>query len=95
MNNKPEEQLPQVHKAGEHDITDAVANPTETKKEVGNGVVGAYQAIENGVVGAYKAVEDAVVGTYKKVEDFCVDHLFAREGETTEEAKKRLRGEDK
>ncbi len=53
--------------------------------------MGAYKAVENGVVGAYKKVEDGVVGAYKKVEDKFVDNFLAKDGETAEEAKERLK----
>ena len=55
-----------------------------------NGVVKGYKTIENGVVGGYKKVEHAFVSGWEKVEDTCVDVLFKKEGETTEEAKERL-----
>ncbi len=58
------------------------------------GVVGTYKAVESGVVGAYKAVESGVVGAYKAVEDAMVDKLLRKEGETIEEAKKRLQGKN-
>ena len=54
---------------------------------------GGYKKIEEGVVGTYKKVEDSVVGAYKKVEDGFVDQFLTREGETVEDAKKRLHEE--
>lgn len=62
--------------------------------QVAGAVAGAYQKIEDTVVGAYKKVETGAVDAYKKVEDACIDTLFAREGETTEEARRRLAGSD-
>ncbi len=53
---------------------------------VGNG----YKKIENGVVTGYKKIETAVVNGFGKVVDKCVEKLFAKEGETVEEAKARL-----
>ena len=50
--------------------------------------------IENAVVGGYKKVEETVVNGYTKVEDAFVDRYLTREGETVEEAKKRLKGEE-
>jgi len=94
-------------KAMEHDVSDM---PEVDLKEVGQaveeGAVGTYQKIEDGVVGGYKKIEDAVVGGYKKIEesvvegfakmtDKFVEKLFAREGESVENAKKRLNGEKK
>lgn len=49
-----------------------------------------YKAIENGVTGGYKKVEKGAVDGFTKVTDTCVATLFAREGETVEEAKERL-----
>ena len=94
-------------KAREHDVSDtnseAVAQAAEAAvKETVNG----YQKIENAVVGGYKKIEQGVVDGYKKIEtgavegfgkvvDKCVEVLFAKEGESVEDAKKRLRGEEK
>ena len=49
--------------------------------------------IEETVVGGYKKVEDSVVGGYKKVEDKFVDTFLKKDGETTEEAKERVKKE--
>ena len=46
------------------------------------------QKIEDGVVDGYKKIEDGVVDGFNKVTDKCVEKLFAKEGETVEEAKK-------
>ena len=108
MNRIQEEELKQ--KAIEHDMSDAQVDIKEVSQAVEDGVAGTYQKIEDGVVGGYKKIEDAVVGGYKKIEegvvagftkmtDKFVEKLFTREGESVEEAKKRLSamkpGEDK
>ena len=54
-------------------------------------IVEANKKIEKAVVGAYNKVEDTVVGAYKKVEDKFVDTFIKDVGETTEEAKERLK----
>ena len=54
-------------------------------------IVEANKKIEKAVVGAYNKVEDTVVGAYKKVEDKFVDIFIKDAGETTEEAKERLK----
>ena len=54
-------------------------------------MVGAYNAVESSVVGTYKKVEDGVVGAYKKVEDKFVENFLVHDGETTEQAKERLK----
>lgn len=58
-------------------------------------LVKANQKIAQTVVEGYKKVEDAVVGGYKKIEDKFVDQFLTRDGETVEEAKARLKGENK
>ena len=73
--------MPHMIRAMEHDAYDIPAiDPVD-----------AYKAVEESVVGAYKAVEESVVDAYHKVEDAMVDKLFRKEGETVEDAKKRLR----
>ncbi len=53
-------------------------------------LVKANEKIADAVVGGYKKIEDGVVGAYKKVEDSFVDQFLTHEGETVEDAKKRL-----
>ena len=50
-----------------------------------------YQKIEDNVVGVYHKIENSVVGTYEKIEDKFVDKFLRKPGETTEEAKERLK----
>lgn len=52
---------------------------------------GGYQNIEDTVVGGYKKVENTVVGGYQKIEDTFVDWYLTKEGESVEDAKKRLK----
>ena len=56
-------------------------------------IVDANKKIEKAVVGGYKKVEDSVVDGYKKIEDKFVDVFLKKEGETTEEAKARVKAE--
>ena len=53
-------------------------------------VVGGYKKIEEGVVGGYKKIEDGVVGGFNKITDAFVGKFLTREGETVEEARRRL-----
>ena len=53
-------------------------------------LVKANEKIAEKVVGGYKAIENAVVGTYTKIEDRFVDQFLTKDGESVEEAKKRL-----
>lgn len=56
-------------------------------------LVEANKKIEKAVVGGYQKIEDTVVGGYKKIEDKFVDQFLTKDGETVEEAKKRLQQE--
>lgn len=49
-----------------------------------------YRKIEKAVVTGYRKIETGAVEGFGKVVDKCVEVLFAREGESVEEAKKRL-----
>ena len=94
-------------KAPERDMTnvnqEAVETPAEAVateetvsgyKKIENGVVTGYKKIENGVVTGYKKIETGVVEGFNKVTDKCVEVLFAREGESVEDAKARLSGKN-
>lgn len=61
-------------------------------KKIEKGVVDGYKKIETGVVAGYKKIEDGAVEGFGKVVDKCVEVLFARKGESVEEAKARLSG---
>lgn len=66
------------------------------KKElIEKGVVDGYKKIEDGVVSGYKKMEEGIVEGFGKVVDKCVEVLFAKEGESVEEAKARLNGKDR
>ena len=54
-------------------------------------IVDANKKIEDTVVGSYKKVESSVVEGYKKIEDKFVDTFLKKDGETTEEAKSRVK----
>lgn len=64
-----------------------IANVVE---DMGQAVTRGYKAIENGMVSGYKKIENGAVTGFEKVSDRCVDVLFAKEGETVEEARARL-----
>ena len=49
--------------------------------------------IENGVVDGYKKIENGVVSGYQKIENKFVDQFLTKEGESVEDAKKRLANE--
>ena len=56
-------------------------------------LVKANEEIAKKVVDTFEKVEEAVVGGYTKVEDAFVERCLARDGETTAEAKARLKKE--
>ena len=67
-----------------------MATLKETNEKISDGVVDGFKKIENGVTDGYKKIENGVVGAYKKIEDKFVDTFLTHEGETVEDAKKRL-----
>ena len=64
----------------------------QANEKIAEGVVNGYKKIENSVVEGYKQMENGVVEGFNKVTDKCVETLFAKEGESVEDAKKRLAG---
>lgn len=64
----------------------------EANEKIAEAVVTGYKKLENGVVEGYKKIEKGAVEGFEKVTDKCVEKLFAKEGESAEEAKKRLSG---
>lgn len=55
----------------------------------------ANKKIEEKVVDCYQKIEDTVTGTYEKIEDHFVNQYLTHDHETVEEAKKRLKEENK
>lgn len=62
----------------------------QANEKIAEGVVGGYKKIEEGVVGGYKKIEEGVVGGFTKMTDKFVDSFLTHEGESVEDAKKRL-----
>lgn len=54
----------------------------------------ANEKIADGVTSGFKKMSDTVVGNYTKVEDKFVDAFLVHDGETTQEAKNRLKAEE-
>lgn len=67
----------------------------DVNEKIAQGVVKGYKKIETGVVEGYKKIEDGVVDGFQKVNDKIIEKVFSKEGESVEETKKRLTGEDK
>ena len=65
----------------------------EANTKAAQAVTVGYKKIEKGVVDGYKKIEDGVVDGYKKIEDKFVDQFLTKDGETVEDAKKRLKEE--
>lgn len=63
--------------------------------KIGEAVIEGYKKIEDGVVSGYKRIEESVVGGFNKVSDKFVEKLFAKEGESVEDAKARLSGQER
>lgn len=58
-------------------------------------LVRANKKIEKGVVSGYKKIEDSVVSEFNKITDKFVDNYLTKDGESIDEAKKRLSEEQK
>lgn len=65
----------------------------QVNEKIAETVTEGYKKIEEGVVGGYKRIEEGVVDGFTKMGDKFVEKLFAREGESVEDAKKRLNDE--
>ena len=63
-------------------------------KKIEDGVTGGYKKIEDGVVSGFTRMEEGVVGGLTKIIDKFVDQFLTKDGETVEEAKKRLAQEE-
>jgi len=72
-----------------------MAKIADMGEKIAKTVTEGYQKIEDGVVGGYKKIESGVVEGFGKVSDRFVETLFAKEGETVEDAKNRRSGEKK
>ena len=67
-----------------------MAKLADHMEKISDGVVEGYKKIEDGVVTGYKKIETGAVEGFGKVVDKCVEVLFAKEGESVEDAKKHL-----
>ena len=86
---KIEGNMAMLEKAGE--IGESIGEgAVKGYQAVEKGAVNGYKKIEKGTVSGYKKIEESVVGAYKKVEDAFVDKFLTRDGESVEDAKKRL-----
>ena len=67
----------------------------KANEKIAEAVTGGYKKIEKGVVDGYKKIEQGVVSGYTKLEDKFIDTYLTKEGETVEEAKIRIKKQDK
>lgn len=67
----------------------------KANEKIAEEVVGGYKKIEEGVVGGYKKMEEGAVGGFNKIADKFVDNYLTKEGESVEEARVRLKTEQK
>ena len=65
----------------------------QVNEKIAETVTEGFRKIEDGVVGGYKKIENGVVDGFNKMTDRIVDQFLTREGETVEEARKRMSGE--
>lgn len=65
----------------------------KANEKIAEKVVGGYKSIESTFVGGYKSIENGVVGAYRSIEDRFVDEFLTKDGESIEDAKKRLKEE--
>ena len=67
----------------------------KANRKIAEAVTNGYKKIEKGVVDGYKKIEQGVAGGYTKLEDKFVDAYLTKDGETVEQAKTRLKKENK
>ena len=67
----------------------------ETNQKIAETVTKGYKKLETGVVEGYQKIEETAVNGFTKIEDKFVDHFLTRDGESVEEAKERLKKEQK
>ena len=84
-----------INLIGGRRINMAKSKITKANEKIAEAVTGSYKKIEQGVVEGYKKIEHGIVGAYSKVEDRFIDAYLTRENETPEEARIRLKSEDR
>ena len=84
-----------VHLIGGKYTDMAQSKMAKANEKIVEAVTGGYKKIEKGVVDGYKKMEQGVISGYTKIEDKFVDAYLTKDGETAEEAKERLKKENK
>ena len=67
----------------------------KANEKIAETVTEGFKKISDTVVDGYKKIESGVVDGYKKIEDGFVDRYLTGDGETVEEAKARIKKEQK
>ena len=67
----------------------------QASEKIADAVTDSYKKIEKGVVDGYKKIEEGVVSGYTKIEDKFVDAYLTKDGETVQEAKERIKKENR
>ena len=62
----------------------------QANEKIAEAAVNGYKKIEGGVVGGYHRIEDGVVSIFNNITDKFLDHFLTHDGDSVEEAKKRL-----
>ncbi|MCI6465182.1 MAG: hypothetical protein MSA90_06920 [Faecalicatena sp.] len=65
----------------------------KVNQKIAENVTKGYKKIEEGTVGGYKKIEADAVGGFNKIADKFVDNFLTRDGESVEDARKRLAAE--
>lgn len=63
---------------------------TDGYKKIEESTIHAYKKIEKGAVKTYKKIEQGAVRGFTKLSDGFVDQFLTKEGESVEDAKKRI-----
>ena len=64
-------------------------------EKIADTVTTGFKKMSDGVVRGFDKMSNSVVNSYTKIEDKFVDRYLTKDGESVEEAKKRLKEEEK
>ena len=65
----------------------------KANEKIAEDVTSGFQKICDGVTGGFQKMSDGVVGGYTKIEDAFVDRYLTKDGESIEDAKKRIKAQ--
>lgn len=84
-----------INLIGGKSVDMAKSKIVKANEKIAEAVTAGYKKVEKGVVDGYKKVEQGVISGYTKIEDKFIDAYLTKDGETVEEAKARLKKENK